>query len=67
MTSLQLTSNQAETVLGLLQEVLYHGLADSYVDDDAQFLDLGDIYDRLTQQRNERENGVQLPALPAVA
>ena len=42
MTTLQLTSNQTETVLGLLQQVLYHGLADRYVDDDAQFLALGD-------------------------
>ena len=66
MTSLQLTSKQAETVHGLLQQVLYHGLADCYVDDDAQFLALGDIYDRLTEQQQQRQKGVQLPALPAV-
>ena len=62
MTTLPLTSNQTETVLGLLQQVLYHGLADRYVDDDAQFLALGDIYDRLTEQQEERRKGVQLPA-----
>ena len=62
MTTLQLTSNQTETVLGLLQQVLYHGLADRYVDDDAQFLALGDIYDRLNEQQEERRKGVQLPA-----
>ena len=62
MTTLQLTSNQTETVLGLLQQVLYHGLADRYVDDDAQFLALGDIYDRLTEKQQERRKGVQLPA-----
>ena len=62
MTTLQLTSNQTETVLGLLQQVLYHGLADRYVDDDAQFLALGDIYDCLTEQQEERRKGVQLPA-----
>jgi len=66
MTTLQLTSNQTETVLGLLQQVMYHGLADRYVDNDAQFLALGDIYDRLTEQQQERRKGVQLPALPAV-
>ena len=62
MTTLQLTSNQTETVLGLLQQVLYHGLADRYVDDDAQFLALGDIHDRLTEQQEERRIGGQLPA-----
>ena len=62
MTTLQLTSNQTETVVGLLQQVLYDGLADCYVDDDAQFLALGDIYDRLTEQQEERRKGVQLPA-----
>ena len=66
MTTLQLTINQTETVLGLLQQVLCHGLADRYVDDDAQFFALGDIYDRLTEQQQERQKGVQLPALPAV-
>ena len=66
MTSLKLTSNQTETVLGLLQQVLYHGLADRYVDDDAQFLALGEIYDRLTEQRMETHKEVQLPALQAV-
>ena len=45
----------------------YHGLADRYVDDDAKFLALGDIYDRLNEQQQERRKGVQLPALPAVA
>ena len=66
MTSLQLTSNQRETVLGLLQQVLYHDLADCYVNDDAQFLALGDLYDRLTEQQQKRQKGVQAPALPAV-
>lgn len=66
MTSLQLSSNQTETVLGLLQQVLYHGLADRYVDDDAHFLALGDICDHLNEQQQERRKGGQLPALPAV-
>ena len=60
------TSNQTETVLGLLQQNLYHGLADRYVDDDAQFLALGDIYDRLPSSNRRGGKGVQLPALPAV-
>ena len=66
MTSLQLSSNQMETVHGLLQQVFYHDLADRYVDDDAQFLALGDLYDRLTEQQQKRQKGVQAPALPAV-
>ena len=33
------------------------------MDNDAQFLALGDIYDRLTEQQQERQKGVQLPAL----
>ena len=61
MTVLQLTAKQEAIVVQLLHQVLYNGLADSYVDDDAQFNAIGIVYDQLIQRLNKREKSVQLP------